>query len=301
MARRKKLHRGASIRVLVVEDEPSYRLKLKKMYERLFQDRNPEVETSATAQEAMDALLEKRFHLLHLDLNLIGTTGASIQRNAHAWDVLDRARQKQVRGVVIFTAAPMDEQYRYISKQLGYDERWGTLREHARELFGEAVNFTPKDPNVSDEENIQALFHSLHSDRIMDICSPVKPSLSPDYTVEVEIGERLVVSIRGARGGRIVLDDAQDYLHANILYHLARVNKDEGIFVTKEEIANILAEFRMEEYSRRFSNRRRTLRWSPFFGQVGKLKSLRRSEEEERWRSANSTVGNSRRRWCCRL
>ena len=45
----------------------------------------------------------------------------------------------------------------------------------------------------------------------------------------------------------------------------------------------------------------RSLRWSPFFGQVGKLKSLRRSEEEERWRSANSTVGNSRRRWCCRL
>ena len=43
------------------------------------------------------------------------------------------------------------------------------------------------------------------------------------------------------------------------------------------------------------------VRWSPFFGQVGKLKSLRRSEEEERWRSANSTVGNSRRRWCCRL
>jgi len=37
------------------------------------------------------------------------------------------------------------------------------------------------------------------------------------------------------------------------------------------------------------------LRWTPFFGQPDKLKSLRRSGEEERWRSASSTVGNSRR------
>ena len=50
-----------------------------------------------------------------------------------------------------------------------------------------------------------------------------------------------------------------------------------------------------------YSTKLNLVRWSPFFGQVGKLKSLRRSEEEERWRSANSTVGNSRRRWCCRL
>jgi hypothetical protein len=43
------------------------------------------------------------------------------------------------------------------------------------------------------------------------------------------------------------------------------------------------------------------VRWTPFFGQADKLKSLRRSGEEERWRSASNTVGSSRRRWCCGL
>ena len=38
-----------------------------------------------------------------------------------------------------------------------------------------------------------------------------------------------------------------------------------------------------------------TVRWTPFFGQPDRLKSLRRSGEEERWRSASSTVESSRR------
>jgi hypothetical protein len=37
------------------------------------------------------------------------------------------------------------------------------------------------------------------------------------------------------------------------------------------------------------------VRWAPFFGQPDKVKSLRRSGEEERWRSASSTVESSRR------
>lgn len=177
-----------TIRVLVVEDDNSWREALYRMYIKVLKQANvqPVVQLASSGREALQMLRPAAFDLLSLDINL-GLTQPTNARGlpdlsipgANGLDVLEEAyKQQACSGVVVVTGIQHDTTFDVVVPDRSERQRIKTtLPVHLNKLFPDKNRVLYKDPGASMNEALRIYRDILTPQNILHLCETPEPIL----------------------------------------------------------------------------------------------------------------------------
>ncbi|BAY35390.1 hypothetical protein NIES2107_73020 (plasmid) [Nostoc carneum NIES-2107] len=224
-----------AIRVLVVEDDPQWRLPIEQMYSDIL-PKDSYILSLGSGEEAVRLLKGgTKFDLLSLDINLQSTCTSSSEVYADGRTVLRNAYElRACSAVIVITGLPYDETLEFITP-IERDKLVATLSCYLDDFFGNNLHLTkPRLGNLTISDCIEVFKAQLPQKKLLNLCA------SPSWGYKIQIydsqSESPDISIkkRGTKAAPVQLKG----VHAQLVMALVDAHY-EGKILSKQEVCAI--------------------------------------------------------------